>query len=170
MIQNSCRMLSLKHFTFDLYHCLISFLIFLWCRTDDLSSLLLSFCSPFVSLSIHSSLLLYSLPLFLVLFVIPSMFLLSQSSLCLAYDVLQFNLRPLWVGGRGLAHGGEHWNKAEGRKGGEWQGKRDRGQEAYPRVHSDSTPFLANMGSDWLKSAARFLSGDAVCGLQLERI
>ncbi len=62
MIQNSCRMLSSKHFTFDLYHCLISFLIFLWCRTDDLSSLLLSFCSPIVSLSIHSSLLLYSLP------------------------------------------------------------------------------------------------------------
>ncbi len=97
MIQNSCRMLSSKHFTFDLYHCLISFLIFLWCRTDDLSSLLLCFCSLFVSLSIHSSLLLDSLLLFLVLFVIPSMFLLSQSSLCLAYDVLQFNLRPLWV-------------------------------------------------------------------------
>ncbi|KAL0184332.1 hypothetical protein M9458_020028, partial [Cirrhinus mrigala] len=35
--------------------------------------------------------------------------------------------------------------------------ERDRGQEAYPRVHSDSAPFLANMGSDWLKPAARFL-------------
>ncbi len=60
-----------------------------------ISSLLLSFCSPCFSLHPFFIITLFS-SLFLVLFVIPSMFLLSQS-LCLAYDVLQFNLRPLWV-------------------------------------------------------------------------
>lgn len=89
------------HCTFDLYRCLITFLIFLWCWTDDLSFshfpsylLLFSLCfsrHPFFIITPFSSSLPGSLchPLHVCN--------LSQSSLCSAYDVLQFNLRPLWA-------------------------------------------------------------------------
>lgn len=103
MIQNSYRLLSSKHFTFDLYHCLITFLIFLWCRTNDLSSS--HFPSYLVLFSLCFSLHLYFiLNLFSSILPLPGSLChplyvlnLSQSSLCSAYDVLQCNLRPLWA-------------------------------------------------------------------------